>query len=39
MCILNFYKRFNNFFERKLGWFFINGRKSKYWEKYINSKK
>lgn len=29
---------FVRFFETKLGWFFVNGRKREKWEKYIELK-
>jgi hypothetical protein len=32
-----FYK-FVRFFETKVGWFFVNGRKIEWWEKYVQQK-
>ncbi len=31
-------RRLNNWFERYLGWFFINGNKQEQWSKYIFDK-
>lgn len=31
-------RRLNNWFERYLGWFFVNGNKQEQWSKYIFDK-
>jgi len=34
----SFIKRFEKWFDLKLGWFFINGRKQEQWSEYLKEK-
>jgi len=36
--MINFLKKFNQYFEIKFGWFFINGNMQQKWIDYLNKK-
>jgi hypothetical protein len=37
--IIKFFRKFNNFFEIKFGWYFVNGHKCAKWDAYIIKRK